>query len=130
MPRNRKGPDRLAGAFFSAFVVLHPAERDPSGFGRENLEVEADAVALLVPARRVPSLAWAHNFPRQTKLLQYTYDQEYPIEFPPAMTMSRRPWVRMVIVMPAFAARQGSDHPVVATFVIGLICAVAPQMRC
>jgi len=34
--------------FFLAFVVLHPPECDPSGFGRENLEVEADAVAIFV----------------------------------------------------------------------------------
>src|SRR5580704_761152 len=34
--------------FFSAFAVLHPPERDPSGFGRENLEIEADAVAIFV----------------------------------------------------------------------------------
>jgi hypothetical protein len=52
------------------------------------------------------------------------------IEFPPAMTMSRGAWVRMVVVVPAFAARQDCDHPIVAAFVIRLICAVAPQMRC
>ena len=34
--------------FFLAFVVLHPPEGDPSGFGWENLEVEADAVAIFV----------------------------------------------------------------------------------
>ena len=46
---NGKDPDRLVGvAFFLAFVVLHPPECNPSGFGRENLEVEADAVAIFV----------------------------------------------------------------------------------
>jgi hypothetical protein len=34
--------------FFLAFVVLHPPERDPSGFGRESLKVETDAVAIFV----------------------------------------------------------------------------------
>src|SRR5271170_5907314 len=36
------------GPFYLAFVVLHPPEGYPSGFGRENLEVEADAVAIFV----------------------------------------------------------------------------------
>jgi hypothetical protein len=43
-----KAPTVWPGPFFLAFVVLHPPERDPSGFGRENLEVEADAVAIFV----------------------------------------------------------------------------------
>jgi transposase len=42
----RKAPTASPGPFFLAFVVLHPPERDPPGFGRENLEVEADAVAI------------------------------------------------------------------------------------
>ena len=41
-------PDRLRGPFFLAFFVLYPPERDPSGFGREDLEVEADAIAIFM----------------------------------------------------------------------------------
>ena len=65
----------------------------------------AQRLTSLVPTRRARSQAGAHDFPRQTKLLQCAYDQEYPIEFPAAMAMSRGARVRMVIVVPAFAAR-------------------------
>ena len=60
-------------------------------------------LTLLVRTRLARPLTRVHHFPRQTNLLQCAYEQEYSIELPFAMTMPCGPWVRMVIVVPAFA---------------------------
>ena len=50
------------------------------------------------------------------------------IELIPLEAMARTDWMRMVVVVPAFAAGKQSDPPVVAGVVFGLEAAFAPEM--
>ena len=51
------------------------------------------------------------------------------IELPPAMAMTRRPWIGVVVVVPTLTIAEEADDDVVAAALVSRIVAITPQMR-
>ena len=71
-----------------------------------------------------------HHIPGQADEAQKLNGQIGNVEFPPAMAMRRAAWLRVMIIVPAFAIAEEADQDVVAAILIGGIIAIAPQMGC
>ena len=51
------------------------------------------------------------------------------IEFPPAMAVLRTPLIGVMVVVPTFAVAHEADEPVIAAVLVGLVVAIAPDVR-
>src|SRR5450631_2288099 len=72
---------------------------------------------------------WRHYRAGQSKPRQEANGEPGVVDFPPAMAVSRRARIGMMVIMPALAVGNEADNEVVAAVLVGLVVPVTPQMR-
>src|SRR5260370_36326871 len=73
-------------------------------------------------------LGYANGLRDTQELQDLNVDPGY-VEFIPGQSVARRGWMRVVIVMPAFAEGDEGDPPTIARVVACVEAALAPHMR-
>jgi hypothetical protein len=72
---------------------------------------------------------WLNHIGRQSKPFEHANRQIRIVDFPPAMAVTRRARIGVMVVVPAFAVGDEADNDVVAAVLAGLKAPITPQMR-
>ena len=73
-------------------------------------------------------MSGVHEVFYDSNLFQTTQGDPRHINLPPAMPMTSRPWIGMVVVVPTFAIGQQSEQPVVRAIFAGFVIPLSPNM--